>query len=189
MLELQWRWTGWAGAPGYTTFHTQGPSSDVQEIADTIQVFFADNMDLIPTGVSIRSTGIWRELAVTTGDLISLGSIPTLPANLVGTGSAAFAATTGMCVDWLTLGHGPSRPRVGRSYLIPMTAFIFAADGTVNDIVVTALQASATALATDPDARLQVWHRPTPGGSDGVASDVVGARVRDKAMVLRSRRD
>lgn len=189
MIELQWRWTGWAGGPGYSTFHTQGPTSDVQEIADTIDVFWGAMAAFVPSGISIRSTGTWRELAVTTGDLLNLGTLGTLPPNHPGTGNAAFASTTGMCVDWLTLGHGPSRPRVGRTYLVPLTSFLWATDGTVNDVVVTAVQAAATALATDPDARLQVWHRPAAGGADGAASDVLGARVKDKAMVLRSRRD
>lgn len=189
MIQLQWRWTGWSGGPGYTTFYVGGvDQAQADTTAAECDAFFASFTSLVPTGLSIRSTGVWKCLNSADGTLIDLGSLTTLPDNHPGSGSAAFAASTGVCVEWLTSAHGPSRPRKGRSYLVPLTAFIYQTDGTISDSIVTSLSTEVTTLATNTDAALGVWKRPSPGGSDGVFSDVIGGHVLDIASVLRSRR-
>lgn len=188
MIELKWKWTGWSGGPGYTTIHCIGTSpEEADSAASDFDALFAGMVSLVPTGLNIRSTGVYRLMSETTGDLSSEGSLTSLPANHAGTGSAAFAASTGMCIDWLTGSAGPSRLRTGRTYLVPLTAFIYDANGNISDSIVTSLSGVAASVQSAMAGVLGVWKRPKLGAG-GLLVPVTGSKVPDLAVVLRSRR-
>ena len=187
VLEVKAVWSGWAGGPGYSTFHSSGSTpADAQALADAVATFFDTIGNLVPSSITISMSPTYRVLDTSTGTLISEGTLGETPAAVVGTGTNAFAAVAGMCVNWLTNDSAGRKLRVGRTFLVPLTAFIWAPDGTVTDSVVTEVQAAAQALLSLPSG-LVVWKRPR-GGAGGVASTVVGSRVPDEGVVLRSRR-
>lgn len=189
MIEIKAVWSGWSGGPGYTTFY--GGADDTALGAANFQAAVGDFFDaianLIPTGITVTVENSYRVLNVATGQLISESSTPGNPRVTAGTGNAAFAAVAGMCVNWLTGVSAGRRLRVGRTYLIPLTAFIWQTDGTVTDTVVSEVLTAANTLQQDARAALVVWKRPK-GGAGGVASTVTGVRVPDEGVILRSRR-
>lgn len=188
MLQMQWRWTGWAGGPGYTTLNFfSGADTNPNTVVGIADAFFGTISNLVPTGLSIRSTGVYRLLDAVTGHLEDEGSFTSLPPNHAGSGSAAYGAAIGMCVDWLTGTADTHRLRVGRTYLVPLTAYIFATDGTISDSVVTEVHDAAATLAANTTASLGVWKRPV-GGAGGSLSAITGVRVPDIGVILRSRR-
>lgn len=187
MIEIKAVWQGWSGGPGYSTFHGLG-STDAAAgpLADALDDFFDSMENLLPTGLSIQIQPTWRDLDETTGALINEFSFPSARPVHEGSGNAAFSAVNGMCVNWLTGQSAGRKLRVGRTYLVPLTAFVWATDGTPNDSVVTQLQNAASALVSS-GAGLAVWKRPR-NGAGGDASVVTGARVPDEGVILRSRR-
>jgi len=172
-----------------STFHAIGTgASDATDFAANINPFFSGLSNLVPTGLNTVSTGVYRELDPANGHLINIGSLTSIPTANVGTGSAAFAAGAGMCVDWLTSTPATHRLRRGRTYLIPLTANLWQTDGTVNNAIVTEVQGLAAAVLSATAGVFGVWKRPASGGSDGVISPVTGYRVPDKQINLGSRR-
>ena len=189
VLEVQFRWNGWSGGPGVSTFHAIGTgASDATDFAANINPFFSGLSNLVPTGLNTVSTGVYRELDPANGHLINIGSLTSIPLANAGTGSSAFAAGAGMCVDWLTSTPATHRLRRGRTYLVPLTANIWQTDGTVNNAIVTEVQGLANALLVAAGGVMSVWKRPSSGGTDGVLSEVTGYRVPDKQINLGSRR-
>lgn len=64
----------------------------------------------------------------------------------------------------------------------------YQSDGTLADVNKATLQTAADGLWGSNT--LYVWHRPAPAGSStGVVGAITSAMVRDKAAILRSRRD
>lgn len=187
MIEIKAIWQGWSGGPGYSTFHGLGSTdATAGPLADALDTFFDTIKNLIPTSVSVQLQPTWKDLDETTGALNGEFSFPAARPVHQGTGSAAFSAVNGMCVNWLTSASAGRKLRVGRTYLVPLTAFVWATDGTPNDSVVTEIQGAAQAVV-DSAAGLCVWKRPR-AGAGGATSVVTGARVPDEGVILRSRR-
>lgn len=188
MIEIKAVWTGWAGGPGYSTFHGGGgDAASAQNLYNAVYTFFDAISNLVPSSITVTVVPTYRVLDAASGSLISQGNVGAPSAGIVGTGNAAFAALVGMCVNWQTGVSAGKKLRVGRTYLIPLTAFIWATDGTVNDSVVTQVLGAATTYAATSDAQPVVWKRPR-NGAGGVVSPITGARVPDEGVVMRSRR-
>ena len=187
MIEIKAVWQGWAGGPGYSTFHGEGSIDTAAEgLADAIDTFFDTIKNVVPSSISIQLQPTWRDLDEATGALVNEFPFPAARPVHQGTGNAAFSAVNGMCVNWLTGQSAGRKLRVGRTYLVPLTAFVWGLDGTPNDAVVTELQGAAQAVV-DSAAGLGVWKRPR-NGAGGSLSVVTGARVPDEGVILRSRR-
>jgi hypothetical protein len=101
-------------------------------------------------------------------------------------GTGAYAAGTGAFVRWQTNGIVAGRRVRGRTFLCPIITTGFDSNGTIASTQLGTLQTAATALAAA--GKNQVWHRPSPGGSDGSAHIVVAGTVPDKVTSLRTRR-
>lgn len=185
--EAKIEWTGWQGGPGYSTFHFASSVGTVDAIATALESFIEAIANLVPASITLQVMPQWRRLDDASGALIAEGTFGTGTTPHIGTGNAAFASVAGMCINWLTGASAGRKLRVGRTFLVPLTAFIWGTDGTVNDSVVSQLQTDAQNLADDSTVSLVVWKRPV-GGAGGVATPVTGVRVPDEAVVLRSRR-
>ena len=187
-IEIKAVWTGWIGGPGYSTFHGGGgDDASAQDLYNAVYTFFDTIKNLVPTSITITVSPTYRILDTASGALISQANVSAPSPGIVGTGTNAFASVAGMCVNWLTNASAGKKLRVGRTYLIPLTANIWAPDGTVNDSVVTEVAGAAAQLAQDVQAQLVVWKRPV-NGAGGVSSAVTGVRVPDEGVVMRSRR-
>ena len=70
--------------------------------------------------------------------------------------------------------------------MCPLLASEFQTDGTITAACLNTLQTAAnTLVAADV---LSIWHRPSPGGSDGNSAPIEGATIADRVTALRSRR-
>lgn len=186
-------WAGFIGAPGYTNMHFLDPDPISQAGLDQTALRlhnFWDAMEAhLPGPVTITLPNILEELDTATGELIA--EHPFEPGTLIdGTGSSVFAAAAGACINWNTVGIVNGRRLRGRTFIVPLQASSFEADGTLTSTVRTALITAGNALAdASIGIDLAVWHRPSPGGSDGAAAGVTTCTVNDRGAVLRSRRD
>ena len=187
------QWNGFTGAPGYTNLYFLNPEEPTLAIRDTtagrVKTFFEQIKVALPSTVTIVFPNEMEELDTATGELLQTLPITTI-ANTVGNLVGTFASPAGACVNWSTSQIVNGRRLRGRTFLVPLGGASFQTDGTLKDTDRTAIINSANALCGFQDNLvLAIWHRPTLGGSDGVAAQVASASVTDKAAVLRSRRD
>lgn len=186
-------WNGIAGAPGYTHFHWGPGGGSVTEACDTataaMRSFFFGLASLLPIAATINVQQECPLIDEFTGHLTDIGNSTATPAAVNGTGSGTVAAPAGASVIWLTnVLHRTHRLR-GRTFLVPLASAAFEANGTLGSGAITQINTASTTLRTTSSIPFQVWGRPVSGGSDGLASNVIGHSLRDKVAVLRSRRD
>lgn len=184
-------WTGWAGGPGYTNLYFRnvdgtGGTSDAQ---GRVRTFFASFNNALPDEITVQVLGEVAVLDDATGEVQEfIANTP--PAPVQGEYSGPYSSATGACITWLTSGVRNGRRVRGRTFIVPLGAPVFGPDGTLADP--GALQTIANNLLNPMADDMVVWSRPgmtASGPQAGASFDVVGARVRDMAAVLRSRRD
>lgn len=185
-------WNGFAGAPGYTNLHFLHPDTpsqaDLDATAVKVKTFLQTIAPYLPSTASISYPGTMDKLDTGTGELLDVFNIP-VQATTSGASGSAYSAAVGACVNWQATGIVNGRRLRGRTFLVPL-AGAFQTDGTLDTSFLSTLRTAATTFATSTSGLdISVWHRPSPGGSDGAAGEVVSATVTDKTAVLRSRRD
>lgn len=189
------RWAGFSGAPGYTNLHFLNPEPDPNDAArdalgTRVRAWFQTFSSSLPSGVTITFPTVLERFDTGTGVLEE--ELPLDPLTTVtGAGSGNYSSAVGACINWRTTSVLNGRRVRGRTFIVPLTAVAYAADGTLSDTLRTTFQTNANALL-DPgitDLPLCIWAQPAPGGSDGTAHQVTTATVADKTAVLRSRRD
>lgn len=189
LAQIQWKWNGWSGAPGYTSFYYDTIDPTALNVAlDAQGVFFDTVASLMFSTCNISPPANFRILDGATGDLEGFVAAVTPPATKVGGGSTAGSAATGIVVNWLTTTPATSRLVVGRTFLVPMGVQAYQSDGTIVDSSRTGLQTAANVLVAATTPTMVVWRRPV-GGAGGSVAPVTAARVSDKVAVLKSRRD
>lgn len=186
-------WTGFTGSPGYTNLYFINPEVPTLAIRNTtagrVRTWFEAIKTTLPSTVNVAYPSEMEQLETETGTLMASLPIDAL-ANTVGTLVGNFASPTGACVNWTTSLIVNGRKLRGRTFLVPMGSAAFQTDGTLKDSDRTAIVTASNTLCSFQDNLvLGVWHRPAPGAADGVAAQVASASVKDKAAVLRSRRD
>ena len=196
LYRATWTWSGFPGAPGYTTFHFLDPDpiseSGINQTALRARNFWEAVDGLMPSTVKIDEPQILEEIDTATGTLIQELSWPG-GSQMTGAMVGKYSSAVGAAITWNTVGVINGRRLRGRTFLVPMGMNSFETDGTLGPTERTTILNAGNALA---DASvglgidLAVWHRPTsPGGTDGAAAGVTGCTVKDKTAVLRSRRD
>lgn len=193
----------WGGSlvtgPGVSVFHGRttvgGTGFDTaQALADRCRKFFLDIVSLVPSGVSWTfpnevtelQTGI-SETTGQAGTLLDVHAI-TPPATVNATATAGnHSRASGGRVDWNTESVVAGRRLRGRTYIVPLASLGYDSSGSLATTCITTL---TTAGNNFKDATVfsncqpVVWSR-----SHGIAADIVGASVDDRASILRSRRD
>jgi hypothetical protein len=198
IVKVQAIWEGFQGAPGYTNWYglSDGDAAAAANaLAPRMRTFFAAIQIYMPTVATVKVQRLYQVIDSLTGHLTGEANLTADPAVVAGGSATAYAAPVGAVVNWETgmfndLGH---RVR-GRSYLVPL-AGCFQTNGTIQDSNLAAIQAAGTA-AIGGLGGLVVYSRPrkadpikgTPAQA-GVVNTVTAAIVKDKACVLRSRRD
>lgn len=181
--------TGWNGAPGYTNFYLSSiDPTACQALADAAHTFFDSIKGQFPTSVRINFPTDVRQVDAATGDLGSVVTLASPPAEVVGLGTADFNAAAGATVTWLTTTPATSRLVTGRTYLVPLGGNFYESNGTPTSAGLTVIRNAAAALAAAVDPLFVVWRRPVAGAGGSVAP-IVGSRVNDIGAVLKSRRD
>jgi len=175
-------WTGLTGLPGVSVFY----AASAVDAAANIDTFLSAVATRFPNGLTWSCPASGDTIDDTTGHLNGTWTGGTVIVRSGAGGSSGYAAGVGVAVQWLTGGLVNSRRLKGRTFLCPLLASEFQSDGTIAAATMTAITNAANTLATA--GVLQIWHRPSPGGSDGVSSVTVGASVPDRVTALRSRR-
>lgn len=192
LYRVKARWTGFTGSPGYSIFHFDIPvdpnETDAAEHAEEVRLFFSALTTRLPAAVKIQVESAVEIIETTTGQLTDVVTIPSVNA-VQGQASGAFASSTGACVVWTTAGVRNGRRVMGRTFVVPLSVNAYDVDGTLGGPALQDLQDAAALLVGDSFG-FQVYGRPSSvGAADGDSYTVTGARVADKAAVLRSRRD
>jgi hypothetical protein len=183
IARLTATWTGFSGAPGYTNFYF-----DVPGVAPGLVVDFFEAIYLhLPGVVTVEVPNSGDLIDEVTGELENTWSA-TGGASITGGGGNMGAAPAGACISWYTDGIARARRVRGRTFIVPLANGSYENNGSLHGITIPALQGAGDALITASGSNFGIWSRPRlgTGGSFHVATR---AAVKDKAAVLRSRRD
>lgn len=192
LVRIQAIWNGFQGAPGYTNWYgiSDGDAAAAATaLAARMRTFFDALKVYLPNGSDVKVQRVYQVINDVNGNITSEGILAVDPAVVNSTaGSQAYAGPTGACINWETGTFNANGRRIrGRTYLVPLVG-AFEADGSLGTTPLGAITAAAT-NALGGTGSLGVWSRPSPGGSDGTFSIAISAVVKDKAAVMRSRRD
>lgn len=188
-------WTGFPGGPGVTTLYTLETSGFLTSFYD----FLYGIRSYIPNDVSINIEGTGDTIEDTTGALLSAW-VEDPPATIDCDNAFGYAAPAGEVVDWVTSTILDGRRLRGRSFIVPIAADQFAADGSLDDTKRVIVESLAQAFVDAQAGSFVIWHRPRAAkAADGSRKAVTArsgghalvtaAHVPDEACVLRSRRD
>lgn len=184
------RWTGFAGSPGFTVLYFDAAATT---IGSDVRAFWDAIKGLLPTTVTINVDAGGDVIDDATGNLT--GTWPgTAPLPVTGTHVGTYAAPAGAMVTWNSQGIVHNRRVRGKTFLVPSGSGVYASDGSLDATDIATLQAAADALIASASSQLLVWSRPFAGAPNNPArvgsSHVVStATIKDKAVVLTSRRD
>jgi hypothetical protein len=198
IVKVQALWNGFQGAPGYTNWYglSDGDAAAAaQALGNRMRAFFVAIVASVPTGATIKVQRTYQVLDSITGRITSETNMTTDPAVVTGTGAAAYSAASGAVVTWETGAFNDLGHRVrARSYLVPLTG-VYDAEGTLSTAFLTTLGTAATAVLGGPGA-LICYSRPVKADPEkgivaraGFVNLVSAGNIKDKAAILRSRRD
>lgn len=186
MERLRVTWTGaTVVGPGLSTFYGDEGSGGLDP--DDFLAFFDAIKSLLPAGTTITVPDGGDLLSDTSGTLGGSWSTPGSGGVVVGTANDVFAGGVGARAIWRTSGVVAGRRVNGATFLAPLRAGAYQADGTINGTDLATLDGAASALASAAGAGFVVWSRPAPGRV-GSMHAVISGSVPDKVSWLRSRR-
>lgn len=187
--EVQVQSTGFPGAPGFTNLYfetTIGADRDLQFMS--VYAFLLGMSGLFPstwTG-TVQASG--RVLEETSGLLAEFSDAP--GASIVpvpGVAGGGFGSgVSGLCIGWQTATINRSRLVRGRTFMVPLAAGAYEADGTITAASMTAANGVSQDLV-DSGSDFSIWSRPRLG-TGGKIAPVTARRVNDRAVFLSSRR-
>lgn len=201
ILRITARWSGFAGAPGYSSFHftTDGGFWDGGLIGDSAQVAADGAADRVSEALSnlrlylpaSATISIESEAVVLdsdSGEQIGFVEVdaPGVSGNPV---QDSYSAVSGAVANWRTNDYRFGRRIRGRTFIVPLSGNSYEEDGTLSGASRSAVSSFADEMVNGGgSAAFGVWSRPR-NGAGGVFASVVGSNVPDMAAVLRSRRD
>lgn len=201
ILRISARWTGFAGAPGYSNFHftTDGGFWDGGLLGDEAQAAangaservrsaFNAMRASLPNDVTIELQPEAEILNSDTGEIIGFTEVS--HGSLSGTTSTGgWSGASGAVVNWRTNDYRFGRRIRGRTFLVPLDGSAYEGDGTLSDDGRADIRAFGDEMVNgEGSADFGVWSRPRDGAG-GVFATVSAYSVPDMAAVLRSRRD
>lgn len=184
-------WSNFPGAPGYTNFYTGTSVTD----STPFKTFFNAAFNFPAGGLQTWLPNGTQLTFPASGDVINEadGKITgswagTAPSPLTSAAtSGPFAGGAGAQVQWQTSLIVDGRRVLGKTFLVPMLPAAMDTNGSLSTTAVTTILAAANALVVALAGELKVFSRPRPTIA-GANAQVIGARVPDLAVSLRSRR-
>lgn len=184
LARVRCTWSGitLVGA-GVSTFYVD--EADTGFTAAILALFSSCGFTLPPgTAVTVPASGDLIDVA--TGELS--GTWTDGPGGSVsGSGSGTFSLGVGLRLVWNTSGIRNGRRVKGSTFIVPTVGGIFAADGTISNTTLSALQTGVNTFMTSMGTNLKIYSRPVPGVG-GQANTVIGGVVPDAVSWLRTRR-
>jgi hypothetical protein len=198
IVKLQAIWNGFQGAPGYTNWYGLSDGDAVAAAAALgarMRTFLNTLAGSVPVGSTIKVQRAYQVLDSITGRITTEANLASDPTVVTGSGAGAYSGASGAVVTWETGAFNDLGHRVrARSYLVPLTG-IYDTEGTLSSAFLTSLTTAATA-AVGGTGGLICFSRPVKADATkgiaarvGAVNVVTAAMVKDKAAILRSRRD
>ena len=182
--RLRVPWTGSAVVgPGLSTFYFSGTMTGKPA---AVVAFFTAVAGAIAPGVTWTIPSSGDDLDDSTGQLLGAWSASG-GGTVVSSGTGVFAAGVGARVVWETGNVHLGRRVKGSTFLVPLSAAQYQADGTIVNATSANLQAAGAALVTATTPDFRIWSRPNALGQFAVSS-VTAATSPDQVSTLRSRR-
>lgn len=203
ILRVRAALSGWpSGGPGVSThFFKPGLVETMPEYAqlaaDRVKNSFIAGATLFFSGFRWTVESVVDEIDDTNGNVLSSIGV-TGSTGVGGSGTGWGPTPVGTLVRWETATYivtpgagGGSRRLRGRTFLSPIDVSMLEGDGTPSANAITHTTSFANSMRDAGITTLQhvIWHRPSPGGTNGESAPTTGAVVPNKYAVLRSRRD
>lgn len=183
--KLVVQWTGLTALPGvsvhYALSSSTNPSTDLANFFNGIKTLF-------PNTLSWQIPSAGDTLNDDDGHISGPGWTSAGGGVVAGTGgSVTYAAGTGAKVVWLTPGITNKFRRVrGHTNLLPISTTFYTTSGVITSAGQSTILTAANALVAT--GSFGIWHRNTPGSSNGFISVINSALVPNTVISLRSRR-
>jgi len=179
------QWQGLQALPGVSVFYASSGSTN--PVSD-LNTFFTALRPLFPTALGWVLPGSGDSIDEQTGHVQASGWSSTGAGTITCTGGAvANTLGTGGKVIWLTAGLTTKFRRVkGHTNFTSLINTCYTATGVLTAGTMTSINTPATALVGT--GNFGVWHRNTPGSTDGFFSSMTSAVVPSTVISLRSRR-
>lgn len=193
LIRYQCVWTGFSGAPGYSTFHANETVITAQAFAEACRAYLQGaattsvSGDALPATVKITPNSYVELIDELTGNLQGLSALGTIPLVIQGVNTAGYSSSTGQVTQWITSSFLNGRRVRGRTFIVPLSSATFDTDGTLATAYLTKARTAATTFVANGSP--VVWHKPEPLVSNGSMWPVVASQVNDKTAMLTSRRD
>lgn len=177
-------WNGLGGFPGVSVFYSSTANA-VTAVA-ALTTFFTAIKGLFPTGLTWDLPSSGDTFEDTDGSLSGVWTGATGSQVTSTGGVTSYAAGVGARVQWTT-GAVINRRRVrGSTFLVPLLGSSYENNGTIAPSPLGTMTSAVNALVVSDQT--MIYHRPSPGGSDGALIDIVSGIVPDRVATLRSRR-
>ncbi len=180
-LRVQLGGTGVVG-PGLMTFYAAGGAPSPGPIKN----FLSALVDDFPTDVTFTVPNDGDLLDEATGELTGTWTGSGGGA-VTGAGTGNYILGAGGVLKWTTGGLFRGRHVRGRTFLVPLVAADFDADGRILAARVTGIVNAASNYMLNQDPPLGIWSRPT-GGTPGKVSNITAVTMSTLPSSLRSRR-
>jgi hypothetical protein len=165
-----------------------------QTAVNAVRAFWAAHAADLPDELRLTVSPVVDTYERTTGDLFSSNVAATAPAVVVGTSTSGYAAASGLKVTWNTNQIREGRRVRGATFIVPISAGVYTAVGTIGTARINATNTAAAQLISSLNAGgtpLAVWSRPRTGinARAGFCTEVVQGTSSTKTAILRGRRD
>jgi len=177
-------WDGLPGLPGLSVFYSD--SSSVVATVVALKALFTATAGNHPASLTWQFPTSGDEFDDTNGQLTGSWTGGAGGSVVSSGGAGSYAAGVGYRMTWSTNGIAGGRRVKGSTFFIPMLGSLYESNGTISNAVVTNMTAAAATFIAA--GTTFIWHRPSPGGSNGVSFPVLSGAVPDKVSTLRSRR-
>jgi hypothetical protein len=193
MQKIVVTWTGFSGAPGYSTLFLNGASIIS---AATIGALWTAAAPFTPTGTIITVPSSGELVDPETGKVTGTWASGVGPVGN-GAGTSSYAPQSGMQVKWQSTAFVNGRRAVGRTFFVPLNLNQYTTGGVILPATVTTMQTAANNMLGSTGNAVVVWHRPVYDHSTnpptlvkpGATSPVSLAVVPNKVVTLRSRQN
>lgn len=181
-LRVPWSGSAVVG-PGLSTFYFSGTMTGKPA---AVVAFYTALAGAFAPGITwtIPSTG--DDLEDSTGELTGAWTASG-GATVVSSGTGVFAMGVGARVVWNTANVHLGRRVRGSTFLVPLSAAQYQADGTIVNATSTNIVNAGNTLISSTTPDFRIWSRPNAAGAFAV-STVVSATSPDTVSTLRSRR-
>jgi hypothetical protein len=193
-------WSGTSGGPGLSQMAVMGAAggdwnpNGAQAAVNAVRAFWNARAGDLPDEVRIQVSPVVDTYERETGVLVSSSTAATVPAIVAGTNTLGYAGGAGLKITWNTNQIRNGRRVRGSTFVVPISAGVFSAVGTVGGTTASGFNAAAATLISSLNAGgtpLAVWSRPRTGidARAGFATEVIQGTCSSKSAILRGRRD